>query len=93
MRPDVFKTIVELLEMCRIETAGNFDKAHQLVETRSYDMVILDIMGVKGLDLLDTAVENEFPCVMLTQPSVLTISSRPWSGARRPIFPKKTWPI
>jgi CheY-like chemotaxis protein len=33
-------------------------------------MVILDIMGVKGLDLLDTAVEKDFPCVMLTAPAL-----------------------
>ena len=68
--PDVLETIVELLDMCRIETAGNFDKAQQLLRTRSYDMVILDIMGVKGLDLLDTAVEKAFPCVMLTAPAL-----------------------
>ena len=47
--------------MCRIETAGNFDRARQLLKTRSYDMVILDIMGVKGLDLLDTAAGERFP--------------------------------
>lgn len=68
--PDVLETIEELLDTCRIETAGNFDKAQQLLRTRRYDMVILDIMGVKGLDLLDTAVEKAFPCVMLTAPAL-----------------------
>ncbi len=68
--PDVLETIAEILDMCRIETAGNFDKAQQLLNTRHYDMVILDIMGVKGLDLLDTAVKKDFPCVMLTAPAL-----------------------
>lgn len=68
--PDVLETIAEILDMCRIETAGNFDKARQLLNTGHYDLVILDIMGVKGLDLLDTAVEKNFPCVMLTAPAL-----------------------
>jgi DNA-binding NtrC family response regulator len=68
--PDVLETIEELLDMCRIETAGNFHRARQLLRTKRYDMVILDIMGVKGLDLLDTAVEKDFPCVMLTAPAL-----------------------
>jgi DNA-binding response OmpR family regulator len=68
--PDVVETIAEILDMCRIETAGNFDKAQQLLNTGHYDMVILDIMGVKGLDLLDTAVAKDFPCVMLTAPAL-----------------------
>jgi DNA-binding NtrC family response regulator len=68
--PDVLETIVEILDKCRIETAGSFDKAQQLLTAGRYDMVILDIMGVKGLDLLDTAVEKGFPCVMLTAPAL-----------------------
>ena len=51
--PDVLETIAEVLEMCHIETAADFQKAEQLLKTRSYDMVILDIMGVRGLHLID----------------------------------------
>jgi CheY-like chemotaxis protein len=68
--PDVLETIAEILDVCRIETAVSFDKAQQLLSAGRYDMVILDIMGVKGLDLLDTAVEKDFPCVMLTAPAL-----------------------
>ncbi len=80
--------------MCRIETAGTFYKAEELLNTGHYDMVILDVMGVKGLDLLDIAVGKDFPCVMLTAPALsLTISSKPCSGAQPRTCPKKTSPI
>lgn len=68
--PDVLETIAEVLEKCEVETAGHFARARQLLETRAYDMVILDIMGVKGLDLLEMAVDRSFPAVMLTAPAV-----------------------
>jgi len=68
--PDVLETIVELLDMCKIETAGNFDKAQQLLRNRRYDMVILDIMGVDGLKLLEETVAAGIPTVMLTAHAV-----------------------
>jgi len=68
--PDVLETIVDVLEICEVETAGHFAAARQLLETKAYDMVILDIMGVKGLDLLEKAVTRSFASVMLTAPAV-----------------------
>lgn len=68
--PDVLETIVEVLEKFRVETAGTFRKALELLETQTYDMAILDIMGVKGLDLLKAAVKKEIPAVMLTAPAM-----------------------
>ncbi len=59
--PDILETIVEVLENFRVETAGTFNQATGLLETRAYDMAILDIMGVKGLDLLATAVRKKHP--------------------------------
>ena len=51
----------------------------------SVDLVILDIMGVRGFDLLKIATEAQFPTVMLTAhaftPEALKQSSSP-SGAR-----------
>jgi CheY-like chemotaxis protein len=67
--PDVLETIAEVLEMCHIETAADFQKAEQLLKTRSYDMVILDIMGVRGLHLIDVAVQRNVLPVMLTAPA------------------------
>lgn len=66
--PDVLETVAEILDMCTVETARSFDQAHNLLQTGHYDVVILDIMGVKGLDLLDLAVEHDIPAVMLTAP-------------------------
>jgi DNA-binding NtrC family response regulator len=67
--PDVLETVVDVLEMCRIETARNFDTAQKLLKTEMYDMAILDIMGVRGLHLLDLAVEQHVPAVILTAPA------------------------
>lgn len=68
--PDVLETIVEVLDMCRVDTAGDYGRAQELLQTKSYDMVILDIMGVKGLHLLESAVCQRFPSVMLTAPAL-----------------------
>lgn len=64
--PDVVETIKGLLEMCDIDTAGDFETGEKLLSQNKYDMVILDIMGVKGYDLLDIANKNGIPALMLT---------------------------
>ncbi len=64
--PDVLETIVDTLETARVETATNFDDAVYLIENKNYDLVILDIMGVNGLELLRRTVERQIPTVMLT---------------------------
>jgi CheY-like chemotaxis protein len=68
--PDVLETIVEVLENWRIRTAGTFHRAMELLETEKFDLTILDIMGVKGLDLLSAAVRRNVPAVMLTAPAM-----------------------
>lgn len=68
--PDVVETIVEILETCRVETAGTYHTGLEMLQSHTYDLVILDIMGVKGLDLLEEAVRLDFPAVMLTAPAV-----------------------
>jgi DNA-binding NtrC family response regulator len=64
--PDVLETVEEVLSSYDVQTAGSFEAARKLLVTETYDMIILDIMGVRGLDLLDIAVERNFPAVMLT---------------------------
>ena len=64
--PDILETLEEILDECDVETAATFDSAKELLESRSYDAVILDIMGVRGFDLLDIAVRRKTPAVMLT---------------------------
>jgi len=64
--PDVLAVIEEQLEDCRVTTAGDFKTAVEFLEKERFDLVILDIMGVKGFDLLDITRERKIPAVMLT---------------------------
>jgi len=64
--PDVLETVEEELDMCLIHKAMDYDTALQYLLSYTYDIVILDIMGVNGFELLKTAVSREFPTVMLT---------------------------
>ena len=64
--PDVLQTVSEELDMCLVHKAGDYDTALQYLLSYTYDIVILDIMGVNGFELLKTSVSREFPTVMLT---------------------------
>jgi len=63
---DVFETIEELLPMCRLVEANNFEQAKELLEGEPFDMALLDIMGVRGYDLLKIASAKGIPSVMMT---------------------------
>ena len=67
--PDVLETLEEQLsdfEGILIDKAVDYKTAYQLLRSWTYDLVILDIMGVRGFDLLNAAVHLGFPTVMLT---------------------------
>ena len=64
--PDVLETVGEQLDMCLVHKAGDYDTALQYLLSYTYDIVILDIMGVRGFELLKNAVSRGFPTVMLT---------------------------
>jgi nucleotide-binding universal stress UspA family protein/CheY-like chemotaxis protein len=64
--PDILETVEELLDMCSLDTAATFDEARKLLEHNTYDMVILDIMGVSGYDILELARKKNIPALMLT---------------------------
>jgi len=64
--PDVLEAIEEELDMCMIRKAQDYKTALQYLASYNFDIVILDIMGVKGFELLKEAVSREFPTVMLT---------------------------
>ena len=64
--PDVLDSLIELLDTCRIDTASSFEDGKQLLEDQSYDIAILDIMGVRGFDLLKIANIQKTPALMLT---------------------------
>ena len=64
--PDVLESIKEILEECNVETASSYESAKGLFEKKDFDAAILDIMGVKGFELLKIAAEKNIPALMLT---------------------------
>ena len=64
--PDVMETLKDLLDMCAIDAATDFETAEKLLNQNKYDVAVLDIMGVKGYDLLEIANKNGIPALMLT---------------------------
>lgn len=67
--PDVLDTLEEYLEDFDglvLDKATDYATAYDLIRSWTYDLVILDIMGVRGFDLLNAAVHLDFPTVMLT---------------------------
>jgi len=63
---DVLESLEELLFMCDVSKASSFKEAKKMLETRDFDIAILDIMGVKGFDLLTLANKKEITAVMFT---------------------------
>jgi DNA-binding NtrC family response regulator len=63
---DVLDSVAETLEMCLVHKAADYETALQHLLSYTYDIVVLDIMGVNGFDLLKVAVKRGFPTVMLT---------------------------
>ncbi|MGD9135788.1 MAG: response regulator [Desulfobacterales bacterium] len=63
---DVLETIEEILSESKVETARDYQSASQKIKDRKYDLAILDIMGVDGLQLLEETVQRGIPTVMLT---------------------------
>jgi CheY-like chemotaxis protein len=63
---DVLESLEEALDMCMLHKAKDYNGALQYLASYTYDIVILDIMGVNGFDLLRKSVTRGFPTVMLT---------------------------
>jgi DNA-binding NtrC family response regulator len=55
---------------CRIEKARTYQDATEKMASQDYDVVVLDIMGVRGFDLLEQAVKRNFQAAMLTAHSL-----------------------
>jgi DNA-binding response OmpR family regulator len=67
--PDILETLADLLEDylgLTFDRASNYEDGYHLLRSWTYDAVILDIMGVRGFDLLNASVHLGFPTVMLT---------------------------
>ena len=49
-----------------IDQATTYEDALKLLQSNDYDVVVLDIMGVRGFDLLEFAVKKNLRVAMLT---------------------------
>jgi len=66
---DVLETIEDLISdvaKVSLHTANSFEKGWEYLISYTYDLVILDIMGVRGFELLQLAVRQNYQVVMLT---------------------------
>jgi CheY-like chemotaxis protein len=68
--PDVLAVledeILGAVPKCKFEKATTYAEAVNKLKSQTYDVVILDIMGVRGFDLLELAVSRNFRVAMLT---------------------------
>jgi CheY-like chemotaxis protein len=72
--PDILSLLEEEIKAacsnCRLVKAETYEWALDLLNSTPYDLVILDIMGVRGFELLALAVRHNYPVVMLTAHSL-----------------------
>ncbi len=72
--PDVLtvleEEILEAAPKCKYEKATTYEVAADKLRSNTYDVIILDIMGVRGFDLLELAVSRNFRVAMLTAHSL-----------------------
>jgi CheY-like chemotaxis protein len=68
--PDVLTVLREEISdactSCSFDESTTYEDAMKKLGTTYYDIVILDIMGVRGFDLLDAAMKKGLKVVMLT---------------------------
>lgn len=64
--PDVLDTLEDLLSMCTLTRASSFQEAKAHLETKTFDLAVLDIMGVNGYELLALCNRINLTAVMLT---------------------------
>jgi hypothetical protein len=57
---------MEAAPKCHFEKATNYRQAVERMMLLTYDLVVLDNIGIRGFDLLELAVARNFPAVMLT---------------------------
>ncbi len=68
--PDVLTVleteITDSCPNCSVDKATTYEEAAKKLEAGAYDVVVLDIMGVRGFDLLEIAVKKGLRVAMLT---------------------------
>ena len=87
---DVRETVSDLLDMCDSDVAADFETAKKLMEKNKYDLAILDIMGVRGYDLLELAQQNEIQAMMFTSHALnLRAFEKSMKGGASAYIPKE----
>ena len=91
--PDVLAVLKEEIEAncsdCVFDTATSYDEAVKRLGSENYDLIILDIMGVRGFDLLEIAAKDNLKAVMLTAHSLNPESlKRAYDMGARAYLPK-----
>jgi DNA-binding NtrC family response regulator len=69
---DILETLEDLLPMCQVVKASTFEEAKRALETQTFDVAVLDIMGVDGYTLLEIARKKKVIPVMLTAHALST---------------------
>ncbi|MBW1681801.1 MAG: response regulator [Deltaproteobacteria bacterium] len=69
---DILEFLTELLEACKLDRALSFEEGKALLERNFYHVAVLDIMGVRGYDLLEIARSKNIPAIMLTAHALST---------------------
>jgi len=68
--PDILtileQEIKDACNECTFDKAISYEEAVKLLESKDYDLIVLDIMGVRGYDLLEMAVKKGLRVAMLT---------------------------
>jgi DNA-binding NtrC family response regulator len=68
--PDVLAVLQDEIMVacpnCLFDKATTYEDGVKLLESKPYDVVILDIMGVRGFELLDLAVRKGLKVAILT---------------------------
>jgi two-component SAPR family response regulator len=92
--PDVLEVlreeVLDATPTCQFDKATNYETAVKLLESRNYDLVLLDILGVRGFDLLAVAIQRNFKVVMLTAHALnLEALKRSFEMKARAYLPKE----
>ena len=67
---DILEFLTEILDMCKVDKASTYEEAKDLLDNNQYSIAVLDIMGVRGYDLLEIAKRRGIPALMLTAHAV-----------------------
>ncbi len=68
--PDILEVLEDQIlgacPKCKFDKATSYEATLRLLKSQNYDLLVLDIMGVQGYDLLELAVKRSLPVAMLT---------------------------